>query len=115
MMLLLAPLALFPYVAIAAPQTFLTTPTRLAHPCDSLIHLKVENATILKAEYVPAGSKTQVPGSCQSEALNLVDLCRVYGLIETSASSEVKFEVWLPDTWYGRVLSTGNGGLNGCE
>ncbi|KAJ6526898.1 tannase and feruloyl esterase-domain-containing protein [Mycena vulgaris] len=40
--------------------------------------------------------------------------CRVYFVINTTDTSVVHAEAWLPDTWYGRFLGLGNGGLNGC-
>ena len=46
---------------------------------------------------------------------NAVDMCRINGVIATSSTSSVDFEMWLPDIWYGRFLVTGNGGLGGCK
>ena len=85
--------------------------------CDLLTSLLLPNASILQVSHLPANSEFPVPGSCLDIAFNKVDLCRVYGVIWTSSSSSVRFEVWLPkaDNWYGRILSTGNGGLGGCE
>ncbi|KAF9257169.1 tannase and feruloyl esterase [Marasmius fiardii PR-910] len=34
--------------------------------------------------------------------------------VETSSSSNIRMEAWLPRNWTGRFLSTGNGGLQGC-
>jgi feruloyl esterase len=43
-----------------------------------------------------------------------VGFCRMNLRVETSHSSEVYVEVWLPEHWQGRLLTTGNGGLAGC-
>jgi feruloyl esterase len=42
-------------------------------------------------------------------------ICRVAMYIQTSEKSGVQFEAWLPEEWNGRFLSTGNGGIGGCE
>ncbi|KAL0564686.1 hypothetical protein V5O48_017353 [Marasmius crinis-equi] len=34
--------------------------------------------------------------------------------VETSPTSKIYMEAWLPKSWTGRFLSTGNGGLGGC-
>jgi feruloyl esterase len=44
-----------------------------------------------------------------------VGVCRLNLRVETSESSEIYAEVWLPENWEGRVLTTGNGGLAGCR
>ncbi|KAF7366036.1 Carboxylic ester hydrolase [Mycena venus] len=41
-------------------------------------------------------------------------LCRVQLVINTTSTSAVHAEAWLPDTWFGRFLALGNGGLGGC-
>ncbi|PVH96131.1 ferulic acid esterase [Periconia macrospinosa] len=43
-----------------------------------------------------------------------VAFCRVNLRVETSESSEIYMETWLPDNWKGRTLTAGNGGLAGC-
>ncbi|GLB45545.1 putative tannase and feruloyl esterase [Lyophyllum shimeji] len=35
-------------------------------------------------------------------------------VVNTTSTSSVFAEAWLPDTWYGRFLAVGNGGLGGC-
>lgn len=42
-------------------------------------------------------------------------LCRIALLVDTSATSQVQLEAWLPDEWSERVAVVGNGGLNGCR
>lgn len=77
------------------------------------------NTSVSSITHVPANSTVQTAGSCTSEAHVSSDICRVVGQINTTESSRVKFEMWLPlkeeeEGWYGRVLTVGNGGLSGC-
>lgn len=60
----------------------------------------------------PAGILTGTP--CQATAQVAADLCRVVLSVRTSNSSGLRMEAWLPDEFFGRLLGTGNGGLNGC-
>jgi hypothetical protein len=83
-------------------------------PCTNLLSLTLENTTVLSASYVSAGSSFSTPGSCQTTASSDADICRVYAMVNTTSDSSLKLEIWLPDTWYGRTLTVGNGGLGGC-
>ncbi|KAJ7202721.1 tannase and feruloyl esterase [Mycena haematopus] len=75
----------------------------------------LENTTILDVEYVAAPANVSTAGSCQSTAsVSAAPLCRVYLVINTTATSAVHAEAWLPDKWYGRFIGLGNGGLGGC-
>ncbi|KAF8510909.1 tannase and feruloyl esterase [Gautieria morchelliformis] len=76
--------------------------------------LRLENTTILAATHVAAGTNVTTPGSCQSIAFSTVAVCRVQAVVNTTATSAVHFEAWLPDVWFGRFLGLGNGGLGGC-
>ncbi|KAJ7690845.1 tannase and feruloyl esterase [Mycena rosella] len=77
--------------------------------------LRLENTTILDVAYITAPTNVSTAGSCQSSApVTAAPLCRVYFVINTTATSAVHAEAWLPDTWYGRFLGLGNRGLNGC-
>ncbi|KAF8577162.1 tannase and feruloyl esterase [Ramaria rubella] len=76
--------------------------------------LKLENTTILDVGRIKAGEQISTPGSCRSTTTVTADACRVYAVVNTTAQSAVKFEMWLPDTWFGRFLAVGNGGLGGC-
>ncbi|KAI0201154.1 feruloyl esterase B [Astrocystis sublimbata] len=77
-----------------------------------------QNATLNHLEYVSANTSLSFPDnvpSCgrASQAV-AVDLCRVAMTVPTSQRSGFTFELWLPETWNGRTLATGNGGLDGC-
>jgi feruloyl esterase len=43
------------------------------------------------------------------------NICRLQVNVATSKTSAVTLEVWLPEDWSGRFLSTGNGGFAGCK
>lgn len=77
--------------------------------------LQLENTTILSVSYVPANSTVMTAGTCQSSATVTTSICRVYAQVATTNSSTTKFEMWLPDEWFGRFVTVGNGGLNGCK
>ncbi len=74
------------------------------------------NATILDVHYFGrAIDSVPTLGVCLPSASIPTPLCRVQFTINTSESSLVTAEAWLPDTWYGRFLALGNGGLDGCK
>ncbi|KAI0529947.1 feruloyl esterase B [Xylaria digitata] len=78
----------------------------------------VPNATLNRLEYVTAGATltfTDNDPSCDrpSQAVN-VDVCRIALSVPTSQQSSFNYELWLPATWNGRTLATGNGGVDGC-
>ncbi|KAF8207912.1 tannase and feruloyl esterase-domain-containing protein [Mycena galopus ATCC 62051] len=78
--------------------------------------LHLENTTILDTTYIPAPTNITTRGICQSSALvnAAAPLCRVQFVINTMSTSAVFGEAWLPDTWYGRFIVLGDGGLGGC-
>ncbi|KAJ7076583.1 tannase and feruloyl esterase [Mycena belliarum] len=90
--------------------------TSLPARCLTLQHtLHLENTTILNVTHIPAPATVATPGSCQSSAtVTSAPLCRVQFVINTTSTSAVHAEAWLPDTWFGRFLATGNGGTGGC-
>lgn len=84
--------------------------------CDALRStLRLENTTILEVAYIQANSSITTPGSCQSSATVSSPLCRIYAQVNTTESSSLKFEAWLPDLWYGRLITIGSGGLSACK
>lgn len=78
----------------------------------------IANATVTNHAFVAAGTTLQLTGN---EACGLLtqpvtaDMCRVSLQIATSDRSGVVTEIWLPQEWNGRLVTTGNGGLAGCE
>ncbi|KAJ7755292.1 hypothetical protein DFH07DRAFT_959403 [Mycena maculata] len=76
--------------------------------------LNLENTTVLDVAYVAIG-KVKPQGTCVTKAHVSNPLCRVQFSTQTSATSEIRAEAWLPDEWYGRFLGLGNGGLGGFQ
>ncbi|KAJ7755290.1 tannase and feruloyl esterase [Mycena maculata] len=76
--------------------------------------LNLENTTVLDIAYVAAGATVKPHGTCVPKAHVSTPLCRVQFSTQTSATSAMRAEAWLPDEWYGRFLGLGNGGLGGC-
>ncbi|KAF2741368.1 tannase and feruloyl esterase, partial [Polyplosphaeria fusca] len=76
------------------------------------------NATIRVHEYVPANTTIQLPGmdpTCgRTKQLIPIDACRVALTIATSNRSSFIFEMFFPSEGTGRLLATGNGGIDGC-
>jgi feruloyl esterase len=109
------------FFAAALSQPQATFSSHSADACASLEYLSLTGTLILEVGHVTANQDFPVPGSgagsCNARANTTVDICRVHGIIKTSSGSSSKFEIWLPmlENWYGRFLSTGNGGTNGCE
>src|SRR5450631_320339 len=85
-----------------------------ASTCESLTSLKLKNTTITTAETVAAGAFTSplpAPKGKQPQAFrSLPAFCRVAATLTPVADSEIKIEVWLPETgWNGNLQSVGNG------
>lgn len=77
--------------------------------CAALKGVTTADATMTDAATVPAN--TVISG-----VRTPVAMCRVQGTARPSADSEIKFEVWLPDTaaaWTGRMKVNGTGGYAG--
>lgn len=80
--------------------------------CDEIRHLAIPHGRITSSELVPAGTltrigETAVPGPLPS-------FCRVAMTLTPSVDSEIRAEVWLPESgWNGRFQGTGNGGYAG--
>lgn len=87
---------------------------KLDHPFDvSFVRYIPPNVTI---DLVAEGLNTTCAGLSGTMTIPVpVGFCRLSLRIDTSNSSEVYMEAWLPDNWEGRTLMTGNGGLAGCK
>jgi hypothetical protein len=81
---------------------------------------KFANAKVELIEHLVQGSSAALPyrdqtcGGPGSSAKLVQDVCRVALRIDTSERSGIHFEAWFPKDYSGRILATGNGGLNGC-
>jgi feruloyl esterase len=81
-----------------------------AAPCDELLQLKVQDATIDSAQAVVAGSYRASPAD---ELKDMPAFCRLHGTIAAVTGSRVGFELWLPDAgWNGKIEMFGNGGYS---
>jgi hypothetical protein len=92
--------------------------TSVLDACSRLKSLSLENTTILDAFHQTSGTNVSAVLNCYSSSptfLTNADVCRVQGYINTTSESSLLFEAWLPDTWYGRFLGLGNGGLGGWK
>jgi feruloyl esterase len=89
-----------------------------ASTCQSLAALKLKNTTITMAEPVAAGAFTSplpAPKGKQPPSFrSLPAFCRVAATLTPVSDSEIKIEVWLPETgWNGNLQSVGNGAWAG--
>src|SRR5262245_13329681 len=87
-------------------------------PCESLAQTKVTNGQVLSAETVPAGAFAP-PGATTAAATApfkaLPAFCRVTLKLTPSSDSDIRVEVWLPQSgWNRKLQASGNGGLSGA-
>jgi feruloyl esterase len=85
-------------------------------PCEGLASLKLTNAKIDSAAVVSAGA-FMPPGGGGRGAGNFANLpafCRVTATLTPSSDSDIKIELWLPQSgWNGKFEAVGNGGWAG--
>src|SRR5689334_7687452 len=100
-------------LVLLSPAAFAAT------PCASLTGFKVPgyDVTIKQAAVVPAGPPPASPFGPPIEG-TLPSYCRVDGTIDARTGADGKpyaigFAVALPESWNGRFLFQGGGGLNG--
>jgi hypothetical protein len=99
-----SPMGLLACVAIAS------TPA-LATLCSNLQSLHLQDTTITSATDNTTGVFV-APGS--SPITGLPAFCRVTATLIPTSDSNMKIEIWLPETtWNGRFLGTGGGGFQG--
>lgn len=86
--------------------------TPLACETASLASLKLDNATVLSATSVPAGSYT--PAGTTTAYTGLPAFCLVKGQATPTSDSLINFEAWIPASasWNGKLVTTGNGGYS---
>jgi feruloyl esterase len=110
-----------PLLAAAAIALVLVSGTLTsahAATCESLAALTLANTKITAAHSQPAGSFTP-PGAPPNAAPNaafakLPAFCRVTASLTPSTDSDIRIEVWLPESgWNGKLQSVGNGGWAG--
>jgi feruloyl esterase len=99
-----------------------------ATPCESLVGLKLDKATITSAAMVPEGpAPTRAGGPARGgaaagataaparPAATLPAHCRVQIVLKPSSDSLINMEMWLPPAgqWNGKFMGVGNGGFAG--
>lgn len=102
--------------AFFAMLSLTQTAAAVADACTSLTSLSLENTTVVNAFHQIKATNITTPISCQltDSLVTSADVCRVQGFINTTSTSSLEFEAWLPDIWYGRFMGLGNGGTGGC-
>jgi len=82
--------------------------------CETIKTLPLPNSTITLAQTVPPGGFS-APGGRGADAYKSVPaFCRVAATLTPVADSEIKLEVWLPESgWNGKLQSVGNGAWAG--
>src|SRR5262245_44705808 len=85
-------------------------------PCEGLTGVKLTNAKIDSAAVVSAGAFVPPAGGGRGAAnfSNLPAFCRVTATLTPSSDSDIKIELWLPQSnWNGKFEAVGNGGWAG--
>src|SRR5262252_3711934 len=102
----------------AAPLGLLTAAAPAPIACESLAQMKVTNGQVLSAEQVPAGvfvPPNAINASATAAFKSLPAFCRVTLTLTPSIDSDIRVEVWLPQSgWNHKLQASGNGGLGGA-
>jgi feruloyl esterase len=84
-------------------------------PCAALAKLPIANGAVLSASLVDTGAFTPPAPSNASPYAGLPAFCRVAVRLTPSSDSDIRVEVWLPESGWNRKLNAvGNGGLGGA-
>lgn len=91
------------------------------HDCSrAATKVHIADTTLVYTSHHRDGELIPLPGTVEScygpdlTANITSNLCRFVLETATSNSSSVHIEAWLPDSWNGRLIATGNGGIGGC-
>jgi feruloyl esterase len=83
-------------------------------PCETIKTINLPHTTITMAQAVPSGGFTPQGGRGADAFKNLPAFCRVAATLTPVPDSEIKVEVWLPESgWNGKLQSVGNGAWAG--
>ena len=85
--------------------------------CEALRQVPLTKGTLISAESIAAGGFTP-PGPANAAAAavfsSLPSFCRVVARLTPTPDSDIRVEVWLPQSgWNRKVQASGNGGLGG--
>src|SRR5205814_7645992 len=82
--------------------------------CENVKSLALPNTTVTMAQPVAPGAVTPLGGRGADAFKNLPAFCRVAATLKPSSDSDIKIEVWLPESgWNGKLQSVGNGAWGG--
>jgi feruloyl esterase len=79
-----------------------------ASDCAALVGLQVESGTVTAADRFAQGQSMALLGPTAP-----VNLCRARLRLQPTSSSDINVEVWLPETWNGKLFTHGGGGFSG--
>src|SRR5215212_10628988 len=107
-------LVLFGSTALSAGSA--STPAPIA--CETLARTAVPDGRVLSSESIPPGGFVP-PGATNANASaafkTLPSFCRVTLQLTPSNDSDIRVEVWLPQSgWNHKLQVSGNGGLGGA-
>jgi feruloyl esterase len=96
-----------PRVAAAAPVA-----------CEALTQTSITNGTVISAQSIEAGAfspPTQMNAAASAAFKSLPAFCRVTLRLTPTPDSDIRVEVWLPQSgWNRKLQAAGNGGLGGA-
>ncbi len=111
-----------PFILLLLPKFMDAAPSS----CEALSKLTLPDTSITLAQAVPAGEFT-LPADLRPDQLNapgvrpaagvlmkLPSFCRVAATLKPTPDSDIKLEIWMPETnWNGKYEAVGNGGWAG--
>ena len=103
---------------VTAPHALAQDPRSAPLACADLRSPGIPKTVVAVAEPVAAGQfRPTAPAAAfgpPTDYSRLPAFCRVAGTIRATAESDIRFELWLPETWNGKFMQTGNGGAAGA-
>lgn len=81
--------------------------------CAALRSVTMPGMRVASAERIDSGSLSVKHDGQAFELPGLQKFCRVIGSLHPTPTSNIGFEVWLPDRWNQRYLQVGSGGFAG--
>jgi pimeloyl-ACP methyl ester carboxylesterase len=88
-----------------------TSSVQKSDPCQSLVGMKVESGNVEGAERF--GNGDIVVGGETAGAKVTANLCRVRVRLQPTTGSNIKVEVWLPESWNSKLYGIGGTGFDG--